>query len=291
MAMLHAQLAPSAQPEQLMRIQQTLARVFPYWVAPMAGVLAREMVHLPLGSTVVYVGAARTLDDEGIALLEQMRRRGHAVTTLLTGAEAVDAGRIPVVRLGDANTWRELLTEALAAHGINTRGHPLPIEQEGDGAGNSSSIGAGGASMIGAPNMRHTEPPAPVHADHRSREQMQQMQRIQERTGIALVLLAAIILEALPVTVWLLFVASANGASDAPALPFWWLFIVVLGAWGVAAALRRTPAEGRRGTVISTGLKIAVALGWVLTFHAIVAPLPTGVFRDRHRSAAHYGCQ
>ena len=64
-AMLHARLAPSARPEQLVRIQQTLARVFPYWVAPMVGVLAREMVHLPLGSTVVFVGAARTLDDEG----------------------------------------------------------------------------------------------------------------------------------------------------------------------------------------------------------------------------------
>lgn len=130
-ALLHAQIAPSARPEQLVRIQQTLARVFPYWVGPMTTVLTREMTHLPVGSTVAYIGAARTLDDEGIALLEQMRRRGHVVTTLLTGdeAEMVDTGRIPMIRLGDANTWHELFAEALATHGLDERGHLLSDEQ------------------------------------------------------------------------------------------------------------------------------------------------------------------
>ena len=36
-----------------------------------------------------------------------------------------------MIRLGDANTWHELLAEALAAHGIDPRGHPLPSTQEG----------------------------------------------------------------------------------------------------------------------------------------------------------------
>jgi uncharacterized protein (DUF58 family) len=128
-ALLHAQLAPSARPEQLVRIQQALARVFPYWVGPMAGILARELKRLPTGSTAVYIGAARTLDDEGIALLEQMRRHGHAVTTLLTGAETVDTGRVPVMRLGDANTWHELYAETLAEHGLDERGRPSPAER------------------------------------------------------------------------------------------------------------------------------------------------------------------
>ena len=131
-ALLHAQLPPSARPEQLACIQQTLARVFPYWAAPMAGILAREISRLPLGSTVVYLGAARMLDDEGLALLEQMRRGGHAVTALLTGddTEVVDTGRIPVRRLGAADTWRELFTEALAAHGIDERGRAAAGERD-----------------------------------------------------------------------------------------------------------------------------------------------------------------
>lgn len=131
-ALLHAQLPPSARPEQLVRIQQSLARVFPYWAAPMAGVLMREIHRLPLGSTVVYVGAARMLDDEGLALLEQMRQRGHAVTVLLTGDETdvVDTGRISVRRLGGADTWRELFAETLAAHGIDERVRAAPVEQD-----------------------------------------------------------------------------------------------------------------------------------------------------------------
>lgn len=110
-----------------------------------------------------------------------------------------------------------------------------------------------------------TDKHGPPELAQQTIQQRRKMQRIQERTGIALVLCAAIFLEVLPVMVWLLFIAAGSGASAAPLLPFWWLLIVVLGAWSVAATLRRAPAEGRRGAAISNALKIAIVIGWSLT--------------------------
>lgn len=121
--------------------------------------------------------------------------------------------------------------------------------------------------MTDADATRHAETPVQPN-ESRSQQQRRKAQRLQERTGITLVLLAAMLLEVVPVMVWLLFIAAAgNGSSSAPLLPFWWLVVVVLGAWAVAAALRRTPAaaEGRRSAVISSALKIAVVVGWGLT--------------------------
>ena len=127
--------------------------------------------------------------------------------------------------------------------------------------------------MIDAPN---TQPaPRTRTADHGSR---QQMQRMQERAGVALVLLAAVILEALPVTVWLLFLAAANGVPDDPALPFWWMCLLILGAWGLADALRRAPSEGTRAPVRATALKIAVGVGWALTVAASLLLSPATYF-------------
>lgn len=118
--------------------------------------------------------------------------------------------------------------------------------------------------MMNAPNMRHIDLPA--RTDERARTRRgRTLQRAQERTGVVLALLAAILLEVLPVTVWLLFFAVGSGTPDAPLLPFWWLFVVVLSAWCVAAALRRAPTEGGRSAVISSGLKITVVVGWALT--------------------------
>ena len=127
--------------------------------------------------------------------------------------------------------------------------------------------------MTAAPNG--LPPELPTQTDrYRLQEQTHQrrkLPRIQERTGITLVLLGAIILEVLPVTVWLLFFAVGSGTPDAPLLPFWWLFFVVLSAWSVAAMLRRTPTEGRRGALISVVLKMALVVGWALT---VVISLP-----------------
>jgi uncharacterized protein (DUF58 family) len=130
--MVTVQLAPSTRGEQVARIHETLARVIPIFAGPMAEVLVREEAHLPFGSTVVYIGTAPALSSEGVAVLDRLLRRGHAVAALLTGDEHLERGRIPVMRLGDAETWEQLLREALREHDADGRGEPLDARREDD---------------------------------------------------------------------------------------------------------------------------------------------------------------
>lgn len=130
--MVTVQVAPSSRPEQLVRINETLARMMPYFAGPIADVLVREEARLPYGSTVVYIGTAPALGRDGLALLDRLWRRGHAVTALLTGGEHLERGRIPVARLGNGETWAQLLRDALLEHGVNVNGSPLDAPPEGE---------------------------------------------------------------------------------------------------------------------------------------------------------------
>lgn len=123
-AQLHLRLAPSTEPHQLMRIQEGLARLIPYYAASITEILAAEETHLPFGSTVVYIGAATALGAEGMELLRHLRSRGHAVTLLVAGDAHLDECKLSIQRLGGADTWLSLLDEALAQKGIDRRGRP-----------------------------------------------------------------------------------------------------------------------------------------------------------------------
>lgn len=138
-AQLHLALPPSTDPQQSLRIQEALARLVPYYAAPITVILSTMETRLPYGSTVVYVGATSGLGAEGFALLRRMRSRGHAVVLLVAGDAQVedpqvDARGLTVRRIGNAQTWQTLLDEALALHGVDRRGRPRPGETNGNSA-------------------------------------------------------------------------------------------------------------------------------------------------------------
>lgn len=135
---------PSTAPGQIVRVQEALARLIPYFAGPITDALAREESRLPLGATVVYIGTAQALGAEGLERLRRMRARGHAVTVLLIGDEdlpAAVAGEIPSIRVGNARTWERLYTESLAARGVDRRGRSLPQPQSGSERGRKREQG------------------------------------------------------------------------------------------------------------------------------------------------------
>lgn len=122
---------PSTSPQQIVRVQEGLARLVPYYAGPMTQVFAREESHLPFGATVVYIGTARALGAEGVAHLRRMRAHGHAVTLLFTGDELPTTG-LTTIRLGTAHTWKALHEEALASRGIDGHGEPRARQDHSD---------------------------------------------------------------------------------------------------------------------------------------------------------------
>lgn len=85
-------------------------------------------------------------------------------------------------------------------------------------------------------------------------------QRLRSITGFAVV--ALLCTELVPVVAWLKLLASLNGPTTPPALPAWWMFVVLLLGWSIAALLRRqsggTPASRQV-------LRVAIVAGWVIT--------------------------
>jgi len=107
-------LKPATGSDQLVRILEALARIVPYYVAPLAPMLTTESYRLPFGTTVVVISAAAALEPELITELLRLRSHGHAVTILLTGDDtATDTGDLPVYRLGGEERWHELRAELL----------------------------------------------------------------------------------------------------------------------------------------------------------------------------------
>jgi uncharacterized protein (DUF58 family) len=128
-------LPPSTSADQIVRAQEALARLIPYFAGPITDAFAREESRLPIGATVVYIGTSQALGIEGLERLRRMRARGHAVTVMLTGDDDLpaSAGDIPHLRIGNAQTWERLYTDALAARGLDRRGRSLvqPDSQHG----------------------------------------------------------------------------------------------------------------------------------------------------------------
>jgi uncharacterized protein (DUF58 family) len=99
----------SAQREQLL---SALGRLLPYFGSPMDALIEAERFALPIGTTVVLVGAAAALRESTVESLVDLRTYGAVVHLALTGdpdgkvgAETYD---LLVHHLGGRKVWREL---------------------------------------------------------------------------------------------------------------------------------------------------------------------------------------
>lgn len=115
-------VAPSARAEQLPHLLDGLARLWPYYGAPIHILLAAETRKLPPGATVVFIGAEPVIDVPTLVTLRQLRSHGHAVSMLLTTQDRLDdlptepilhLADIPVHRLGGKRAWEALVAETL----------------------------------------------------------------------------------------------------------------------------------------------------------------------------------
>jgi uncharacterized protein (DUF58 family) len=123
------QVPPSTHPNQLVTILRALARLQPLFGPPIERVLARQQYHLPIGATIIFIGAAAALRAETVTRLQQLRQRGYVVALLLTGTEAVATAPLLTYRLGAEETWHELIHEARQRHGSHR------ADDRGDGGG------------------------------------------------------------------------------------------------------------------------------------------------------------
>lgn len=148
---MRLRVPPSSNPAQLARVLDGLARLLPYGGAPMEQVVAGEQGRLPLGASVVYIGAEAAVDVPLIVALRRARATSHPVVLLLTGAPpqtAPDAGGnaqpspalhlagLTAHRIGDRDTWTALVGEVLG-HNATGDAHAYPAsEPPAGGRGN-----------------------------------------------------------------------------------------------------------------------------------------------------------
>jgi uncharacterized protein (DUF58 family) len=100
--------------KQRERLLTALSRLIPYFGSPMDTLIERERLSLPLGTTVVLVGAAAALSEATVDSLLALRSHGAAVHLALAGNPddevATDTCDLPVHRLGGRELWHELIT-------------------------------------------------------------------------------------------------------------------------------------------------------------------------------------
>lgn len=112
-AAMRVRLPPSSNPAQLQLVLEALARLYPYLGTPIESLIVAETPKLPLGATLVYIGAVAALGASGVAALEQTRAHGHPVTLLLTDDTALATAELPTYRIGGREVWHALEAEAL----------------------------------------------------------------------------------------------------------------------------------------------------------------------------------
>lgn len=118
-------LAPSARPEQLTRMLDSLARLIMFGGAQMGPLLASEMRSAPSGASLVYVGLESLVDATTLIALRRAKMNGHIVSLVLTSRESGDplgdadtshdlhVTGFPVYHVGGRERWRALMAEAL----------------------------------------------------------------------------------------------------------------------------------------------------------------------------------
>jgi uncharacterized protein (DUF58 family) len=99
----------SAQREPLL---SALGRLLPYFGSPMDTLIEAERFALPIGTTVIFVGAAAALREATVESLVDLRMHGAAVHLALAGDPEskvnTDTYDLPVHHLGGREVWREL---------------------------------------------------------------------------------------------------------------------------------------------------------------------------------------
>lgn len=115
-------------------------------------------------------------------------------------------------------------------------------------------------------------------ASGRQAQERAEPPRRQERAIGAFVLIAGILLETLPVTAWLILLAAMNGLPNEVLFPIWWVALLILFAWAVGTLQREGPSTQREHEDRRLGIRVLVALGWLLTFFLslFVSPIVTG---------------
>ncbi|HEX4203414.1 MAG TPA: DUF58 domain-containing protein [Ktedonobacteraceae bacterium] len=99
---------------QYERILTTLARLLPDHNTPLERLIDQQRDLFPLGTTVVLVSAASSVNDATLELLEDVRARGAAVHLVLTGEpdavkKQTELYRLPVHYPGGREKWHELI--------------------------------------------------------------------------------------------------------------------------------------------------------------------------------------
>ena len=146
---LRLRIPPASNPAQLTHILDGLARLLPFGGLPMEQVLAAEEGRLPIGTTVVYIGAEPAVDVPMIVALRRLKTQGHAVSLLLTAAQddeseraadgrgkaeiassAMNLAGLSAHRLGGHDTWNNLMADVLWRPSAGeTHDHAEPGEQ------------------------------------------------------------------------------------------------------------------------------------------------------------------
>jgi uncharacterized protein (DUF58 family) len=132
---------PASNPAQLGRVQEGLARLIAGTGLPMETVLTAEQGRLPLGTTVIFIGAEAVLDVPLIVAMRRLKAAGHDVTLLLTGAAetaAAESGArlqlagLTIHRIGGREIWNELVADATGQRSEGRRrGASRPAAESG----------------------------------------------------------------------------------------------------------------------------------------------------------------
>lgn len=115
-------------------------------------------------------------------------------------------------------------------------------------------------------------------ASSRQAQQRAEPPRRHERAVGVFVVISGVLLEALPVTAWLLLLAAMNGLPDEVVFPVWWIALLVLISWAVGTLQREGPSSEREREDRQLGMRVLVVIGWLLTFvlSLFVSPIVTG---------------
>jgi len=101
-------IPPSQHADQMRLILESLARIMPAEVTPLAGLIVDEGRNLSWGSSLVVISAAPT--DALLATLLNMKRAGRRVALVIVGdaALSINAESLDVYHVGEDVAWREL---------------------------------------------------------------------------------------------------------------------------------------------------------------------------------------
>jgi uncharacterized protein (DUF58 family) len=103
----------SSDAEQQERLLATLARLVPRFNTTIERVIDTEERMFPLGTTILFISAVRTLNEATVERLLEMRMRGVAMHLILTGSEdelKTDIYDLSVHYTGGKEKWRELIS-------------------------------------------------------------------------------------------------------------------------------------------------------------------------------------